>query len=628
MPCDGYTIRYEWTVTVNAPEGTLHEAFFDPVTDGTAVAADSTNGALDPATFTDANSGSATIERIAWEPGTGESGTVKLKLSPHNGMAGHTVNFIALDGSVSLSLRVADATVDATNETLSWTVTSQPWQSGDKLMLRIHQDPCARGAVANPRSNPGLVADCLTLLILRNYLAGTASLNWSAESAMTAWDGVAISGTPKRVTRLDLGRKGLTGVIPPDLGGLAELENLDLDDNQLSGLIPAELGGLSNLQELWLSDNQLSGPIPAELGGLSNLQELWLSDNQLSGPIPAELGSLSNLTALVLGGNSTLSGPLPGSLTGLTSLTTLWLDGTELCAPTDDGFQAWLRSLGNKAGVVNCVRPDRTAPVALYHTTGGPNWDNNNNWLSDRPLGEWHGVTTDGVGRLTGLNLLLNQLSGEIPAELGGLSNLQSLDLRSNELSGEIPTELGGLSNLQSLELGGNELGGPIPAELASLSNLQWLGLARNQLSGPIPTELGNLSNLIGLHLGSNQLSGPIPAELGNLSNLIALYLYDNQLSGEIPAELGNLSNLERLDLGSNQLSGEIPAELGNLSNLQSLSFRGNLTLSGPLPGSLTGLTSLTELSMDGTELCTPMDDGFQAWLQSVVTKSGVVNCV
>ena len=136
--CDGWTIRYEWTVTVNAPEGTLHEAFFDPVTDGTAVAADSTNGVLEPATFTDATGASATIERIAWEADVGGSGTVKLKLSPHTGIAGHTVDFIALDGSVPLSLEVADATVDATTGTLSWTVTSQPWQSGDNLMLQVH----------------------------------------------------------------------------------------------------------------------------------------------------------------------------------------------------------------------------------------------------------------------------------------------------------------------------------------------------------------------------------------------------------------------------------------------------------------------------------------------------------
>ena len=135
--CDGWTIRYEWTVTVTAPEGTLHEAFFDPVTDGSAVAADSTNGVLRPASFTDANGGSASIERIAWEAGTGESGTVKLELSPHNGIAGHIVDFIALDGTVPLSLNVADATVDAATDTLSWMVASQPWQSGDKLMLRI-----------------------------------------------------------------------------------------------------------------------------------------------------------------------------------------------------------------------------------------------------------------------------------------------------------------------------------------------------------------------------------------------------------------------------------------------------------------------------------------------------------
>ena len=136
MLCN-YALGHEWTVTVTAPEGTLHEAFFDPVTVGTAVTADSANGVLKPASFTDANGASATIQRIAWEAGTGESGTVKLKLSPHNGIAGHTLHFIALDGSVPLSLKVADATVDSANDTLSWTVSSQPWQSGDKLMLRI-----------------------------------------------------------------------------------------------------------------------------------------------------------------------------------------------------------------------------------------------------------------------------------------------------------------------------------------------------------------------------------------------------------------------------------------------------------------------------------------------------------
>ena len=132
--CDGYTTRYEWTVAVNAPDGVLHEAFFDPVTVGNAVAADSENGTLKPALFTGTNGATTTIERISWE-----ASTVSIELSPHTGVASHAVDFIALDGSVSLSLNVADATVDAASDTLSWPVASQPWRSRDKLMLRIRE---------------------------------------------------------------------------------------------------------------------------------------------------------------------------------------------------------------------------------------------------------------------------------------------------------------------------------------------------------------------------------------------------------------------------------------------------------------------------------------------------------
>ena len=119
-------------VTVTAPDGTLHEALFDPVTDASAVAADSSNGKLEPAAFTDANGASVTIQRIEWA-----SDTVKVKVSPHTGLAGHKLDFIELDGSVSLSLAVDEATVDAANKTLSWSVASQPWADGDKLMVRI-----------------------------------------------------------------------------------------------------------------------------------------------------------------------------------------------------------------------------------------------------------------------------------------------------------------------------------------------------------------------------------------------------------------------------------------------------------------------------------------------------------
>ena len=130
--CDGWTVRYEWTVTVTPPEGTLHEMFFDPDTDGTAVAADSSNGVLKPTAFTGVDGGSATVQRIAYE-----AGAVTLEVTPDGALAGQVVDVIELEGSVSLSLAAADA--DAGDGGLRWPVASQPWEDGDTLMVRIRQ---------------------------------------------------------------------------------------------------------------------------------------------------------------------------------------------------------------------------------------------------------------------------------------------------------------------------------------------------------------------------------------------------------------------------------------------------------------------------------------------------------
>ena len=209
----------------------------------------------------------------------------------------------------------------------------------------------------------------------------------------------------------------------------------------------------------------------------------------------------------------------------------------------------------------------RDALAALYNATNGPGWKNSENWLTEAPLGEWHGVVTDCDGSVIGLRLVENQLTGPIPQELGNLSELLQLDLGRNQLTGPIPPELARLTNLALLNLGGNQLTGPIPPELGSLSNLGVLHLGGNQLTGPIPPELGSLTNLWRLGLGSNRLTGPIPPELGNLSHLLILWLYGNQLTGPIPPELGNLSALEYLFLQGNQLTGCVPASLKAIEN-------------------------------------------------------------
>ena len=61
---------------------------------------------------------------------------------------------------------------------------------------------------------------------------------------------------------------------------------------------------------------------------------------------------------------------------------------------------------------------DRETLVALYNGTGGANWHSNGNWLTEKPLGQWHGVTTDHVGRVKRLSLEENNLAGAIPPEL------------------------------------------------------------------------------------------------------------------------------------------------------------------------------------------------------------------
>ena len=258
------------------------------------------------------------------------------------------------------------------------------------------------------------------------------------------------------------------------------------------------------------------------------------------------------------------------------------------------------------------ANPDRAVLVALYQSTGGPNWRSNRRWLTDAPLRDWSGVSVNADGRVVELHLPCNRLKGPIPTELGNLTYLRSIgfgpciDYDPNELTGRIPPELGSLSNLNTLNLASNELTGRIPPELGSLSNLNTLALRSNDLTGPIPPELGNLSNLSDLDFGRNGLTGPIPPELGNLASLSTLTLNSNDLTGPIPPELGDLSNLTYLSLSFNALTSPIPPELGNLSSLSTLNLGSN-GLTGPIPPELGNLSGLSSLDLDYNALTGPI---------------------
>ena len=427
---------------------------------------------------------------------------------------------------------------------------------GDLHLLGVRPTPdhvstagCASGtAVANPADNPGLVRDCETLLSIRDVLAASPPLDWTDDRPITEWEGVVIDSTPPRVIGLNLGYRGLSGVLPTELTALTaltQLRELDLSWNKLSGTIPPELGTLMGLSRLDLFANNLTGVIPKEIGNLTNLEFLRLNYMYLQGDIPSELVRLTKLEILNLEVNL-LTGPIPLELTQLSRLRYLGLGYSRLRG---------------------------TIPPELGNLTN-----------------------------LTGLDLSRNQLSGEIPAELGRLTGLGVLKLSENQLGGEIPPELGELTLLRELFLSGNQLSGPIPTTFGQLQNLWYLHVNDNQLTGAIPSELGNLTEMSELYLHNNQLAGSIPAEIGRLENLLYLIADENRLTGAIPAELGELSSLYTLSLSNNQLSGAIPPELGQLSTLSHLKLDNN-QLTGTIPAAISHLSTVRRLDLQGNRL-------------------------
>ena len=126
------------SVDVVAPAGTVHEALFDPQDiDGQGAGVGSGKGFLSADKFIIEDDGEITLNRLEWS-----AGNVEIELEPHNRLPDHHIDFIALDGSVSLRLDFDDA-VEVQDEdeaqALSWGVCERAWQDGDLLMIRISE---------------------------------------------------------------------------------------------------------------------------------------------------------------------------------------------------------------------------------------------------------------------------------------------------------------------------------------------------------------------------------------------------------------------------------------------------------------------------------------------------------
>ena len=383
-------------------------------------------------------------------------------------------------------------------------------------------------------------------------------------------------GSLAALRNLNLHNNQLT-TLPASLGSLAALRILNLSSNQLR-ILPSTIGSLSALTSLSLHNNQLTS-LPSTIGSLSALQSLTLLRNQLTS-LPASINNLAALqgTLFVSDNNLTFEhlepylsklpapdryAPQAGVETGFVVATrTLsvtvggtanlyqWKkNGTAIAGATAStlvltaeqyaqggSYQCLITStlvpgltLTSRAvapQTLGQLAQDKQALIDLYNATGGPNWTNKTNWITNPDVSTWQGVTVTG-GRVVQVDLVSNNLVGAIPSSIGSLSALQNLDLSDNPLTS-------------------------VPESLGSLSNLQYLGLSLMQLTS-LPTTMGNLSALQILSLEGNQLTS-LPASMGSLSALQELGLAYNQLPS-LPASLGSLGNLRWLSLAYNRFT-------------------------------------------------------------------------
>ncbi len=426
-----------------------------------------------------------------------------------------------------------------------------------------------------------------TALMALYYATGGANWtrndNWGSENLLSEWYGIEVDADGC-VICIDLdgnadcdvnsaSGNSLNGIIPQEIGDISRLRTLNLSHNNLTGSIPVEIGSLEGLEYIYLHHNSLSGQIPDELSNLNNLEGFYLDHNDLSGCIPQSI--LDAYCYLEYNPNSYLQGynlignpllPFAGDMqvvcSGVQQVGAACDDGNP--NTSNDIIQSDCGCHGTIILNNPCRSRDSTVLMAIYNATNGDNWLRNNNWGGYIPLNEWYGVNTDTSGCVDYLYLCDNNLTGQLPAEIGYLSNLQYLYLCNNNLGGLIPEETGDLIALKALVLSHNQFSGNIPDEIGNLTQLEYLYLNNNKLSGEIPKSLKNLNNLSDLYLNDNDFEGALPEEISQLQNLTDLSIHDNNLTGTIPAQIGDMTGLTRLYLQNNNFSGCIPDKIIN----------------------------------------------------------------
>ncbi|KAH1206837.1 Receptor-like protein EIX2 [Glycine max] len=293
--------------------------------------------------------------------------------------------------------------------------------------------------------------------------------------------------TASNLGTLDVSHNQIKGQLPDCWKSVKQVLFLDLSSNKLSGKIPISMGALVNMEALVLRNNGLMGELPSSLKNCISLFMLDLSENMLSGPIPSWIGeSMQQLIILNMRGNH-LSGNLPIHLCYLNRVQLLDLSRNNLSR----GIPSCLKNLTamseqsiNSSDTMSRIYWFNKTYIEIYGGYSLEDYTLDIIWM-------WKGVERGFKNpelKLKSIDLSCNNLTGEIPKEVGYLLGLVSLNLSRNNLSGEIPSQIGNLGSLESLDLSRNHISGRIPSSLSEIDDLGKLDLSHNSLSGRIPS--------------------------------------------------------------------------------------------------------------------------------------------
>ncbi|XP_028071237.1 receptor-like protein 56 [Camellia sinensis] len=274
---------------------------------------------------------------------------------------------------------------------------------------------------------------------------------------------------------MDISYNSFSGSILPSCSNpnLQHLKHMHLQGNKFTGLISRALLNSSYLLtlDIILETTSFLAAFLIPLDYCPTSEILLFRGNQLSGSIPIQLCQLNKMSLMDLS-NNYFNGSIPPCFGNITFGT---IRANDLAFSEMSMYS--FSSVGLKFGGLSDLS-------FLYH------YDHSNYDKVDEVEFVTKSRSSSYIGKIlnnmSGLDLSCNELTGNIPFELGNLSSVHALNLSHNLLTGPIPKTFSNLIQIESLDLSYNSLSGNIPTELINLNFLEVFTVAYNNLSGKI----------------------------------------------------------------------------------------------------------------------------------------------